>query len=277
MNLSRQRALAAFYENLAQVQWDIDYYLNPVGLARREAIVSLVAAGPGESVIDIGCGDGLIAVRLQGGGRRVQGCDLSWTRARRAWQNGITALCADVLALPYRDASFDWAICSEVLEHVTDPELALAEIWRVLRSGGTAVLTVPLDEHLEQTLLDVPEEVLSSGQYQEIRTHFGLKDSHLHSFTEESFWYLVQKVGFSAEAMAFTHNHTLTRPLLWKSTKKLYRIVAGRHPGAPISRLAESLLYPLIRLSHRRERSRHHIIVQARKPRSVPEQATDQM
>ncbi|MBN1956149.1 MAG: class I SAM-dependent methyltransferase [Anaerolineae bacterium] len=269
MSTLRQRALTAFYENLAHVQQDIDYYLNPIGLSRRETIVSLVTARAGETVIDLGCGDGLIAVKLQEGDRRVLGCDLSWTRARRARQSGIAALCADVLALPYRGESFDWAICSEVIEHVTDPRLAMTEIWRVLRPGGAAILTVPLDEHLEQTLLDVPEETLASGQYQEIKAHFDLKGSHLSCFTAESFRHLVRVSGFAIEATAYTYNHTLTRPLLWRAAKRLYRALAGRRPTAPFSRWVESLVRPLIALSYRREDSPHHIVVRARKARAV--------
>lgn len=267
MSTSRQRALTAFYENLAQGQSDIDYYLNPIGLSRRETIVSLVASRPGETAIDLGCGDGLIAAHLQKVGLRVLGCDLSWTRALRARQNGVQALCADVLYQPYRDGSFDWAICSEVLEHVTDPRLALAEIWRVLREGGAAVLTVPLDEHLERTLLDVPEEALSSNQYQEIKARFDLKGSHLSGFTAESFQHLVQASGFGVEAVAFTCNHRLTRPLLWRAARRLYRILAGRRPTAPFSRCVEAAIRPLIRLSYRREPTFHHIVIRARKAR----------
>lgn len=265
MSRSRQRALAAFYENLARVQLDIDYYLNPIGLSRREAIVSLVAARPGDAVIDLGCGDGLIAAQLQRKGLHVLGCDLSWTRARRARQNGVQALCADVLSLPYRDGSFDWAICSEVIEHVLDPQVALAEICRVLRPAGAAILTVPLDENLEQTLLDVPEETLASGQYQEIKAHFDLKGSHLSSFTAESFEHLVQVSGFFIEAVAFTYNHTLVRPLLWRAARRLYRILAGSRPTAPLSRCVEAMVRPLIGLSYRREPTPHHIVVRARK------------
>lgn len=269
MSTSRQRALTAFYENLAHVQLDIDYYLNPIGLSRREAIVALAAAGAGQTLIDLGCGDGLIAVQLQGGGRRVLGCDLSWTRARRARQNGVPALCADVLALPCRAGSFDWAICSEVLEHVTDPGVALSEIWRVLRDGGAAILTVPLDEHLDQTLLDVPEETLASGRYQEIKADYALKGSHLSCFTVESFQQLVRVSGFAIEATAHTYNHTLTRPLLWRAAKRIYRLLAGRRPMAPFSRWVEALVRPLIARSYRREPTPHHIVVRARKARTV--------
>ncbi|WP_419842248.1 class I SAM-dependent methyltransferase [Candidatus Poriferisodalis sp.] len=53
------------------------------------------------------------------------------------------AVVADATALPYPDASFDRIIAAEILEHIVDDELAIAELARVLRPGGTIAITVP--------------------------------------------------------------------------------------------------------------------------------------
>lgn len=50
--------------------------------------------------------------------------------------------------MPFDDASFDHVMCSEVLEHVADPAAFMAEVARVLRSGGSLVLTVPWSARL---------------------------------------------------------------------------------------------------------------------------------
>jgi SAM-dependent methyltransferase len=55
----------------------------------------------------------------------------------------------DITAIPYPEASFDLVICSHVLEHVPDDRTAIAEIRRVLRPGGQALIVVPIK--LERT------------------------------------------------------------------------------------------------------------------------------
>lgn len=61
---------------------------------------------------------------------------------------------ADLCRLPFPDESADVVFASHVLEHVRDDARAIAEIWRVLRPGGMAVLPVPL---VNRTTADYPE------------------------------------------------------------------------------------------------------------------------
>jgi SAM-dependent methyltransferase len=50
----------------------------------------------------------------------------------------------DACALPFRSGAFDLVLCSEVLEHVPDPDATLKDVRRVMRPGGALVLTTPL-------------------------------------------------------------------------------------------------------------------------------------
>ena len=50
---------------------------------------------------------------------------------------------SDATALPFAANQFDIAICTEVLEHVPDPDLVIREMYRVLRVGGKTIITVP--------------------------------------------------------------------------------------------------------------------------------------
>lgn len=50
----------------------------------------------------------------------------------------------DITNIPVANESFDWVICTEVFEHIPRPDLALKEFSRILRSGGSLVVTAPL-------------------------------------------------------------------------------------------------------------------------------------
>ena len=80
---------------------------------------------------------------------------------------------ADLTALPFADASYDLVICAHVLEHIPDDRAAIAEIHRVLRPGGTALLQVPpsdLDVTFEDATATMPDErERLYGQYDHVR------------------------------------------------------------------------------------------------------------
>jgi SAM-dependent methyltransferase len=60
---------------------------------------------------------------------------------------GITDVVGDALALPFEAARFDCLLASEVMEHLSDPFLFAREMDRVLKPGGTVILTVPFMFH----------------------------------------------------------------------------------------------------------------------------------
>jgi len=59
------------------------------------------------------------------------------------WDTGGLDIVSDITAIPEPDASFDAILCSEVFEHLPDPLLALKEFSRLLKPGGTLILTAP--------------------------------------------------------------------------------------------------------------------------------------
>lgn len=60
-----------------------------------------------------------------------------------AWDTKRIDLICDITSIPERDASFDAILCTEVLEHVPDPTMALDEFARLLKPGGKLILTAP--------------------------------------------------------------------------------------------------------------------------------------
>lgn len=57
---------------------------------------------------------------------------------------------SDICSIPEKDSYFDAVLCTEVLEHVPEPALALKEIGRLLKPGGGLILTAPLGSFLHQ-------------------------------------------------------------------------------------------------------------------------------
>jgi SAM-dependent methyltransferase len=112
---------------------------------------------PGEQVLDLGCGFGRHAFEAYRRGAHVVAVDrsaeevaevTSMFRAMAAageapGDTRARAVRADLLSLPFPDASFDVVMASEVLEHIPADEIAMAEIARVVRPGGRVAVTVP--------------------------------------------------------------------------------------------------------------------------------------
>lgn len=57
----------------------------------------------------------------------------------------------DITNIPYVDDSFDFIMCTHVLEHVQDDKKGMSEMYRVLKQGGHALINVPIDESREHT------------------------------------------------------------------------------------------------------------------------------
>ncbi|MEV4555548.1 class I SAM-dependent methyltransferase [Kitasatospora sp. NPDC049285] len=115
---------------------------------RRLLARELRGLGPAGRALDIGAaGGGNSRVLLEHGWRTVV-ADLSETAVQIARERGLDAHRADARELPWEDGSFDLVTAFEILEHIEEDHLAAAEILRVLRPGGTALLTVPADMRL---------------------------------------------------------------------------------------------------------------------------------
>jgi len=104
---------------------------------------SLPADGQGARLLDLGCGTGHQMAELRGRGFEVVGVDGSEEMLEHARANnpGAEIHQADVADLPLEDQSFDYILCIEVLRYLEKPEEAIAEMARVLKPGGTALVT----------------------------------------------------------------------------------------------------------------------------------------
>ena len=113
----------------------------------HRVILRLTGPLQGQSVLDVGCGDGtLAAVCARNGAARIFGCDPDprmVTRAQDRAMRGnfrIALAVARSQALPFPDSSFDVVTCITVLTFVADANNAIREMARVLRPGGRLVI-----------------------------------------------------------------------------------------------------------------------------------------
>jgi 2-polyprenyl-6-hydroxyphenyl methylase/3-demethylubiquinone-9 3-methyltransferase len=126
------------YDDLADTWWDpLGPFCSLHWLAEARARLVPPAPGPDATLLDVGCGGGLLAPHVHG--YRHVGVDLSDAGLAVAAQHGIETVRADAADLPFDDATFDVVVAGEILEHVTDLDGTVAEALRVLRPGGTFV------------------------------------------------------------------------------------------------------------------------------------------
>jgi len=92
-------------------------------------------------ILDLGMGSGRHANYLKDEGFEVVGLDISWELLKKSQFNKV--VCARGERLPFRDKVFKSVLCSEVLDHLLDPESCLEEVSRVLADGGFACFTLP--------------------------------------------------------------------------------------------------------------------------------------
>ena len=159
-------------------------------------------------VLDVGTSTGTNLRMLRDGGfTNVTGLDLSDEAIRFCREKGLgTVRKGDVCDTPFEDASFDLILATDIIEHVEDDARALAEIRRVLRPGGHALLTVPAFEALW-------------GGQDEV-------SHHKRRYRTPAFDGLVRAAGL-AECRSYHFNYLLFGPI-WLA-RRLIR-AAGRSP-----------------------------------------------
>jgi SAM-dependent methyltransferase len=214
--------------------------------------------GPGERVLDLGCGAGRHAFEAYRRGAHVVAADLDRTelspvddmfRAMRLEGEAppgafARSVSADATSLPFPDDSFDKIIAAEILEHVPRDGRAISEIARVLRPGGTVAVTVPAW---------LPERVCwaLSREYHEV------PGGHVRIFTRDELTVKLRAAGLSVTGSH--HAHSLHSPYWW-----LKCAVGVRDDGHPavrgyhqmlvwdimrrpaLTRISEAVLNPLI-------------------------------
>jgi len=136
----------------------------------------------GSSVLDLGCGAGMLAL-LKRKGVTLVGVDLSPECALAARRNGydLTAA-AELSRLPFPDHSFDYVASLDVLGHVefAEKDAVLAEVRRVLRPGGVTLHGIEaIDRRAQKPYGEMTEEELR--RFVAVDGHVGLEEEQEHA------------------------------------------------------------------------------------------------
>ena len=111
---------------------------------RTGAIIQYLGIKESDRILDVGCGAGNMLDRIEGAhgfGVDISNFVLSLSKQRLGDRIGLSRGNAEIL--PFKDHTFDKVFCSEVIEHTINPDKVIDEIYRVLKSGGRSVLSIP--------------------------------------------------------------------------------------------------------------------------------------
>ncbi|MBI5968763.1 MAG: class I SAM-dependent methyltransferase [Deltaproteobacteria bacterium] len=160
--------------------------------------------GQGDLVLDAGCGEGRHAFECFRNDCSILGMDLNFQsllkaryvlgqmKERKEGQGKVLLLRGDTLRFPFQDETFDKVICAEVIEHVADDRLGIAELGRILKTGGKIAITVPtlFTEHIYDQL---------SKEY--YRTPGG----HVRKVIPQTLARFMEESGLQVYAVGFAH------------------------------------------------------------------------
>ncbi|MBS1964858.1 MAG: glycosyltransferase [Chloroflexi bacterium SZAS-1] len=172
---------------------------------RAMALLDHLDLHDGESVLDCGCGMGVYMMmmsRLRN--LNIVGVDGDVGRLEWAEREGVDARLSrvDIHTLPFADASFDKVLMTEVLEHIAEDRVAMREVFRVLKPGGTLALSVP---HANYPLLWDPInkaiEALGLSPMRGPGPITGLWSNHWRLYTPETLSSVISSAGFEIEAL----------------------------------------------------------------------------
>ena len=201
---------------------------------------------PGMTLIDYGCGNGerygrdMLARRID-----YRGFDISEVALENAARLGLKVdRIGQDSSIPFSDAAADAAICFEVMEHLMEPDRALAEMHRALKPGGIAIISVPNAAIISQRLEFLLTGFWNPGGSPLTARRTPWRDAHIRFFNPAMLRRMLEASGFEFSFL-FTQPFSLSvLPWCYKQTRLHPLLDAHSLPFAWLGRALPGLFAP---------------------------------
>jgi len=128
-----------------------------LGSKAREHLIAkeLLRIKSSQSFLDVGCAQGYYISIAKTRTSNLFGIDYVPAFVAEAKKTGAKVVACSAEKLPFESNKFDFVLCTETLEHVSDWKKAVSEIKRVLKKNGRAIITVPLEKSFFWSLFSI--------------------------------------------------------------------------------------------------------------------------
>jgi ubiquinone/menaquinone biosynthesis C-methylase UbiE len=171
--------------------------------AIHDTVVRILEKEKRGPLLDVPAGEGALAARLIATGFEVSCCDLYPEIFRLA---GVGIRQGDLNGdLPFDNHSFDFVTCLEGLEHIENPQQAIREFARVLRAGGTVIVSIPnilnIEERLKWLLYGYTSHFkpMTRAHVARLRAEYDNREeiaAHVNPIGYSELRYILEKYGF---------------------------------------------------------------------------------
>ena len=171
--------------------------------AIHDTVVEILEKERRGALLDVPAGEGALAARLIAAGFEVSCCDLYPEIFRL---DGVSIRQGDLNGdLPFDNQSFDYVTCLEGLEHIENPQQAIREFARLLRPGGTVIVSIPnilnIEERLKWLLYGYTSHFkpMTRAHVARLRAEYDNREeiaAHVNPIGYSELRYILEKSGF---------------------------------------------------------------------------------
>jgi 2-polyprenyl-3-methyl-5-hydroxy-6-metoxy-1,4-benzoquinol methylase len=171
--------------------------------AIHDTVVKILEKERRGALLDVPAGEGALAARLIAAGFEVTCCDLYPEIFRL---DGVSIRQGDLNGdLPFANQSFDYVTCLEGLEHIENPQQAIREFARLLRPGGTVIVSIPnilnIEERLKWLLYGYTSHFkpMTRAHVERLRAEYDNREeiaAHVNPIGYSELRYILEKSGF---------------------------------------------------------------------------------